>query len=249
MVAPVAVCSVTPSTLRPIVDKAEWNGIDSYDPSGGTITEYQWTLATAPAGSTAAMPGGAGPIRSNFAPDLAGTYVGSLIVKTQDGRTSEACLAELQAIPVENLWIEMYWTYSGDDMDLHLIRPGNTLSAVTSDNDCYYGNCVDYGWGGLDWGTWGDSTDDPALDLDDIPGGGPENINIEQPESGQFRVVVHDYPGSVYNGSNPVTINIYVGGALVWTDTRSIDAEGRYFEFATIDWPSGTVTPSSATYN
>ena len=238
---PVALCSVSPTTVRPIIDKADWIGTDSYDPEGGTITTYNWSL-TPPAGSGVSMPGGSGPIRTNFYPDVAGTYIGSLTVVTQDGRTSAPCTAELQAIPVEDLWIEMYWTYSGDDMDLHLIRPGYGQSAVNTDNDCYYGNCVDYGWGGLDWGVWGDASDDPALDLDDIPGSGPENINVGSPENGIFQVFVHDYPGSVYSSGNPVTINIYIGGVLVHSDTKTITTEDSYTKFADISWPAGTIT-------
>lgn len=239
---PVAICTVDPTTVRPIVDKADWIGTDSYDPEGGTITTYTWTL-TPPSGSAATMPGGSGPIRTNFYPDVAGTYTGELTVTTQDGRTSAPCIAELEAIPVEDLWIEMYWTHSGDDMDLHLLRPGYTDTTwLESSNDCYYANCVTGGWGGgLDWGTPGDTSDDPALDLDDIPGTGPENINVGSPENGTFAVYVHDYPGSVYNGDNPVTINIYIGGTLVHTDTKSITTEDSYTKYAEINWPSGTI--------
>jgi len=236
---PVAVCEVSPNPVQPPAETAAWDGSSSYDPAGGTITTYNWTLTSQPAGSSASMPSGSGPVRTGFMPDLAGDYVGRLVVTTADGRSSAPCQVTLEAIPSEDLWVEMYWTYSGDDMDLHLLAPGGSL---TTDTDCYYGNCVTSSWGGgLDWGVTGSTADDPSLDLDDISGTGPENINIEAPASGTYTIVVHDYPGSVYDGANPVTVNVYVNGSLVWTDTRDITVEDSYTDFAEVSWPAGTV--------
>ena len=107
-------------------------------------------------------------------------------------------------------------------------------------------NCTPNAWIPLDWGQQGSSSDDPSLDIDDIPGTGPENINIYNPEtSGAYTVVVHDYQGSTgdVQGPNEVTVNIYLNGVLEWSDTRAISGENTYTPFAKIDWGTGTVIP------
>lgn len=238
---PVAVCDVTPNPVTPPFQAATWDGSGSYDPDGLALT-YSWQLVSQPAGSAVSLPSGSpdNPLLAGFTPDLAGDYVGELTVTNEHGNTA-TCQATLTATPTQDMWVEMYWQYSGDDMDLHLLAPGGSLR---TDQDCYYANCVDYGygWGTLDWGQQGFAGDDPRLDLDDIPGTGPENINIDQPADGVYTVVVNDYPGSVYTAGNDVTVNIYLGGSLVWTDTRTITGENSDNFYAKIDWATKTVT-------
>ena len=94
----------------------------------------------------------------------------------------------------------------------------------------------------LNWGEPG-GEDDPHLDLDDIERVGPENVNIESPAAGSYRVVVHDYPGSVYAGINEVTVRIHVGGVLVYEESKPIVGEDSYVPFVQVDWPSGVITP------
>jgi hypothetical protein len=235
---PVAVCSASPTEVAlHTSETATFYGEESYDNAGYRIVDYDWTLSSKPAGSTATMPAG-GSNRRGFSPDLVGDYVGKLVVTNEVGVASDPCYATVTGIPLEDLWIEMYWAHSGDDMDLHLVRPGGTVADWF--NDCYYINCVPPS--SLDWGTRGDATDNPALDLDDIPGTGPENINVDDPESGTFTVYVHDYPGSVYSGANDVTVTVYIAGIAMWTDTRALTTEDRYYPFCDIQWPAGTVT-------
>ena len=221
--------------VAPLYETATWIGEDSFSPSG-TITEYEWTLIEKPTASSSYIPNG-GANRPYFAPDLAGTYIAQLIVYDDSGSASEPCLATLEAVPAQTLWVELAWEHSGDDMDLHLLRPG---AGLETNGDCYYANCV--GWP-LDWGVIGDPIDDPSLDLDDIPGTGPENINIYEPENGIFEVYVHDYPGSVFQAANDVTVRIYLSGELAWEGTKTISGENTYTRFAQVSWPDGTITP------
>ncbi len=239
---PIAVCSVDPSPVSPPFETATWIGSSSYDPNGGVIVDYNWSLRTAPGGSTALMPAGASN-RYPFTPVLAGTYVGELIVTNDAGLVSDPCEATLEAVPTESLWVEMFWEQPQDDMDLHILAAGGSLETR---DDCYYSNCTSAAqiFFPMDWGASGYTGDNPTLDLDDIPGTGPENINIDTPQPGaEYTVVVHDYTGStpdVYE-ENQVTVNIYLDGSLEWTETRPITGDGSYTYFARIDWSSGTI--------
>ena len=241
---PIAVCNVTPNPVSPPFESATWIGNDSYDPSGASILDYSWNLVSIPAGSTSIMPLGSAN-RYPFVPDLAGDYVGQLIVTNDEGVSSSPCEVTLNSTPAENLWIEMFWEFPNDDMDLHLIAPGGSYNNIST--DCYYSNCtpaVEWLYD-MDWGVAGYEGDDPSLDLDDIAGTGPENINILDPQAdGFYTVVVHDYQGStsdVYTG-NDVTVNIYLNGTLSWTDTREISGDNTVNEFARINWGTGTIT-------
>jgi hypothetical protein len=240
---PVAKCAVEPEVVTPPFEEATFDGTESYDPEGRQLVDYKWTLVEAPQGSSIDFPAGDSPTRK-LTPDLAGDYRAQLVVTTEDGRVSEPCEVVLGAVPTENLWIEMFWQYSGDDMDLHLLAPGGTM---WSNKDCHWMNCA-YGTG-LDWGVQGNVADNPKLDLDDIAGTGPENINVQTPGAGTYTVVVDDYPGSQFPGGNDVTVNIYVDGSLKWTGTKRITGEEATSDgadndvyFAKIDWPSGNVT-------
>ena len=239
---PVAVCDVSPNPVSPPFEVATWIGLDSYDDLE-SITNYNWQLISQPAGSSMTMPFGYGN-RGPFTPVLAGDYTARLIVTNESGMVSDPCEVTLQATPSESLWVELFWSEFQDDMDLHLLA---NPSGLETREDCYYSNCTESAqiFLPMDWGNSGFTGDNPVLDLDDIPGTGPENINIQSPEPGaSYTVVVHDYTGSTidFYGENEVTVNIYINGVLSWTETRTISDDGSYNYFAQIDWSSGLIT-------
>lgn len=233
---PVAVCDVSPAEAYALYDTVSWLGSASYDPGGGEITGYEWALVSKPDGSSVSMPAG-GADRDGMVPDVVGLYTAELVVTNDSGDQSEPCRVTMEAIPSQDLWVEMYWDVPQDDMDLHLLAPGGSLRTGT---DCYYANCVGRG---LSWGPGG-VEDDPSLDIDDIPGTGPENINIADPEDDVYTVYVHDYMGSTpdYYDTNNVTVNVYLSGELVWSGTKGISGDDDYVPFAAIDVASNSVS-------
>ncbi|MBW1807555.1 MAG: choice-of-anchor D domain-containing protein [Deltaproteobacteria bacterium] len=233
---PVAVCSVSPVNAIPF-QTVTWRGDQSYDTNNRAIVDHRWSIASFPAGSAATL-WGFGANRTTEI-DLAGSYTAELVVENDIGQVSPPCLATTTVVPTEDLWIEMYWAHNNDDMDLHLLAPGGT---PRTNSDCFFSNCIGR-WFTPDWGQAGYDGDDPHLDLDDIPGTGPENINIADPANGVYTVFVHDYPGNSYTSGNLVTINVYINGALVANFTETISGENSDWYVCEIDWPSGAVTP------
>ena len=262
---PQAICSAQPTITTPPFGITTFDGSSSND--DGTIVSYQWTLITQPNGSAESL---MTPTSSttDIVTDMAGIYTAELIVTDNDGLTG-SCQVSVEAIPEEDLRVEMFWTEAGDDMDLHLLPTGywdqhgcNIYNSSSLRSEiCYFSNCKassSTGLNSVDWGVARDSStnlgydDDPYLDLDDISGVGPENINIEMPENttDEYVVVVHDYSGSGDPTiSNDVTVNVYLDGALTNTQTIGISGEDTYQTFFSIDYASGTVTPMSNTCN
>jgi hypothetical protein len=214
---PIAVCEVNKNPVQPPFETARFDGSASYDPNDLEIIGYEWALTLAPDGNGAALSANIGPTTS-LTPQLAGTYVVELNV-------------------INELGVEMFWSHANEDMDLHVLKPGGVARGGT---DCYFANCRN----GLDWGTQGEDADDPVLDLDDIPGVGPENINVSDPEPGEFTVFVHDYPSTgVRPEPTDVTVNIYLGGEQVFSETRRITGENSDEYYARVNPTTGIVSP------
>jgi hypothetical protein len=133
------------------------------------------------------------------------------------------------------LRVQLSWDTPDSDIDLHLIRPGGT---VESNNDCYFANCT---FGGLEWGASGDAGN-PFLDVDDVSGYGPENIVIGSgAESGEYRIVVHNWDGTP---NTHATVKIYLNEVEVQRFTSNTLDEGLrdYWQVARVNVNTGAVT-------
>lgn len=236
--APTVTCDASEYIVTPPYDSVDLTA-EATDPQGLEITGWQWTKASGPGGSDA-EPTPATSQNATLTPDLAGVYDLQVVATNSEGVSSEPCSVQVESVSAEDLRVEMFWDQAGDDMDLHLLAPGGTFE--NSQTDCYYLNCKASSPTGLDWGSPNFADDDPVLDLDDISGDGPENINILQPQNGVYTVIVHDFGIDNGIGTTNVTVNIYLDGGLVWTDTRAITGDLSENRFAEIDWATRTVT-------
>jgi hypothetical protein len=228
---PVAVCYGSPDPAIP-GETLWWMGEDSYDNAGREIVVYEWSLTGRPAGSKAAM-SASGPNRSMLL-DLAGSYRASLTVTNDQGIVSEVCEATIEAVPLQDLWVELFWTVAEDDLDLHLWMEGQEPYTA---GDCYFGNCRN----GLEWGVADFEEDDPFLDLDDIYEIGPENINILHPAEGSFMVGVNDFWGHWEESANIASVNVYIYGSLAWSGSRELSGDDTMTEFVKVTFPDGAV--------
>jgi hypothetical protein len=224
---PVAVCPGTVQTSPLTAVQLEGQVV-----ADRPIVSYQWELTQRPAASAARPPSPSDARVTEFRPDVAGEYLLRFTVVDTHGEEG-SCTVRVRAIASEGLRVEIYWngppdrscgTWGGatpwgpcdpTDVDLHLLRPGSEFW-FSNVGDCHWRNCTG---SGLPWGAAGTEADDPRLDLDVVTGFGPENINIDEPYPGVYRVGVDFWDGHGWSTAD-VTVNIYCGAAST-TPTRT----------------------------
>lgn len=191
---PTAMCPATIDTSPLTPTEITGRAVDD-----GTIARWAWRVVNVPPGARPGDPAPGNAPRTVFTPDLAGEYTLRLTVVDDDGETGE-CETLVRAISSDGLRIEMSWDTNGTDMDTHLLHP-SAPAWFDGVRDCYYAN-PNPSWDGP-------GVDDaPRLDIDDVDGFGPENINIRRPALGTYRVGVH-----AFSGFGRVTVRIYCGGS------------------------------------
>lgn len=177
-------------------------------------TNVRWSV-TPPANSNAGVPENPNDPQTQFYMDVSGDY--HVHVQFVDEKGAMVGCSWIVSARGAGLRVEMTWdTYGSVDMDLHLLRDVPGAKFCHSTLSCYYSNCKS--GNNLDWGYPASPSTacpfsrcpNPRLDIDNIRGYDPENINIDNPEHGdKFRVMAHMYSGS--RETNPI-ITIYCGG-------------------------------------
>ena len=235
-------CSVNPTvtcpgalTTRPLVPVTL---IGSASDADGVIASYSWTLVSAPAGASGTF-GSPSSATTQFTPNLVGVYTVRLTVTDDDGLTA-TCTTTVTARG-DGIRVEVSWNTDLSDVDTHMLRVAGGTGWFNSPNDCYYANRTPA------WDAAG-TADDPRLDIDDVNGFGPENINVDAPVVGNtYRVGIHYYSA---HGAGPttVTVRVYCGDIATTpraTYTRTLTNGGGssdandFWRVANIRWDGG----------
>ncbi len=226
----------------------------------GSVKKYKWTVEQPTGSQSVFMPSAMAP-NPTFEVNAAGVYTFHLDV--WDEADKKSCVPaeyEVFVIPDEAIHVELLWntpadpdqtdeTYLGgpdvgSDVDLHFIHPYafdvGGAAAFDAQFDCFWFNP------NPDWGSHDPMVDDdPGLDRDDTDGAGPENVNLNLPQSGmKYRVSIHYWDDHGF-GSSLAMVRVYIHGDLAF-EVDDIPIQNHdWCDVAQIAWPSEIVTPFS----
>lgn len=212
------------------------DGSGSYDPAAPArrIVDYQWVVSEYPSGSNPNdfQIRGNGTQYFDFWTPLAGRYVVSLKVRNDQGITSgetEQSKVTFMVIPKSRVHIQLVWDDTTNDQDLHLTNVSQSDAVCTTPADCFYRDKQPR------WFTTHPAGQgpNPRLDIDDVNGQGPENINIDQPNPGTYRVYAHYFRGTT---PTRLTLRIWLNGLPVAEYRRVVNAAKDVWAIADITW-------------
>jgi hypothetical protein len=215
--------------VRPL-DRVDLDGRNSYDPGGGEIVKYEWTLAVQPSGSTSEVINDNTDYATLFI-DTAGSWQVDLQVTNDVGLISAPAQCHMQAVPEDKIHVELSWDTGDTDLDLHLVQEGGSF--FDSRQDCCWCNK------NPNWGESG-SSDDPLLALDNIVGYGPEDLTVDAPEDGDYHVKVHYFKDLQGSGNvTTATVKIYLNGVEVdGSPFGQTLTHNQVWDVGYIRWPS-----------
>ncbi len=236
--------TATPDGPIQPLDDVILTGVNSVAAStSGSIVSYRWAITAKPQESTVQLTA-PDSMQTGFyfqsaggnyqGLDVVGTFTVRLTVTDDNGAesTNDGSLT-LNAVPTEGMHVQLTWDVAQNDIDMHLLKDSGDYCST---DDCYYGNCKSTA-SRPNWDGQTSQIGDPTLDVDDLSGYGPENINIDIPVNGTYRVGVHFFSGST---QTYVTAKIFLNGALRAEYTRQFTADDDFWEVADVQWNNGT---------
>ncbi len=230
-------------------DTAVLDGSHSFDEDArGTMT-FEWTLLSAPEGSSVALDVPEDDPETeevesafpSFVPDVLGTYRIELVVADTREGVSTPAIVNVQAVPPSQLSVTLEWDVSGADMDIHLVREGGTYFDLAGGSDCF-------SWRpNPDWGDTASAEDNPVLDRDlDGEGQGPfrETILVPEPMDGTYTLYLHYFSDHVdIDGGNAQVVDAQIdvkvlGRPITETITTPTPMQaGQLWVVREIVWP------------
>jgi len=249
LVALPRIASPTPEAIKPL-DTVTFDGSQSHSAAGKTIS-YRWYFNQAPADSHTSFspesnPGAASTLESESTSaqptlfmDLAGTYRACLEIceegggcTSDTGSTGDACL-DILSLPREQLHVQLVWDHPETDLDLHYIGGGLYGDRTdTSSGDCHFFNLHP------DYCTPGDESDDPSLDIDDVRGYGPENVNHNNVCNGEYRIWVTYYEDKGM-GSTRAKVRVFVRGVMIAEASQELTSRNCHWLVGKVEWTDG----------
>lgn len=244
-------------------EDATLDASSSFDPdNSGSVTglDYHWSFAALPEGSllvdgdvvvpeddpeTLDIDEGAW---ATFTPDILGTYRLELVVSDNEEGESLPAVVVVVSSPASNLLIQLDWSDTQADLDLHLISPGGS----------YFGTGDCFSWEpNPNWGDTELANDNPILEYDDDgEGQAPyrESISFGAPADGDYEVWVHFYSDhSQTLGHSSVaatpTLSVTVLGEAIWDESlptptpSSPLVAGDVWKAGVLSWPARSWSP------
>ena len=217
----------------------QFDGSRSTDP-GGSVQRYEWEIVQKPINSNARLTPNNEDVKPRMFLDLAGDYVVELTV-FDDLNVPSCDTAQIfiRAQPDEDIHVQLVWETPADrdqsdiigtDIDLHYLHPLGSWDKLPY--DIYWNNKE------ADWAVPGRADDNPSLDIDDTDGAGPENVNHDNPESGNnYAVGVYYYSDNGF-GASYATVRIYIEGLLKYEKRdKYLERENVFWSVAAVVWP------------
>jgi hypothetical protein len=246
--------------------RGEVAGLDasrSFDPdNAGSATElsYRWAFDAMPGDSSLQDADILSPeddpdtpdvdegAWASFTPDVLGVFRLQLVVTDDDDGESNPAIVVVVSSPASNLLVQLDWSDTQADLDLHLIASGGS----------YFGSGDCFSWDpNPNWGDAELASDNPVLDYDD-DGEGPapyrESISFDEPNDGDYEVWVHYYSdhaqtlGHSAVAASPI-LTVTVFGEVIWDESlpdptpSSPLMAGDVWKAGVIGWPDRSWSP------